>query len=173
LEFTDETLPKVWERMKQEVGQILGAQLRKLEELPAKTGPNTLAIRVPAAYNILYEQLRMERQLEVLRIALRKILGTKDVAVSVELLAAPVLTTDPKPTLPPPSAVQGRRQEMLQLPFLKNAVSILGAQLMKAEDGFDPTAVPATAPAAKAADTDEEEESGTSDAPPPPDPDTD
>jgi len=167
LELSHESLSKVWEKLKQDVGPILAAQLRQIPGLPAISGPNALAIRVPAGYNGVYESLRVERTLDVLRIALRKSTG-KDVAVSVELQAAAILSTTTVPTVPPPSASQGRRQEMLQLPFLKAAVSILGAQLMKAEDGFDPLAVPLSLPTTATATEDDENEDT-----PPPSPDSD
>jgi DNA polymerase III subunit gamma/tau len=171
LELSYETLPKVWEKVIQEVKGFLAAQLRQVPGLPAISGPNALAIRVPSGYNAVYEAIRMERNLEVLRVTLRKVTG-KDVAVSVELLAAVALTATPAAAAPPPSASQGRRQELLQLPFLKSAVSVLGAQLMKAEDGFDPTAAPPAVPAVTpaAANTDDDADD-TPDSPPPPDPD--
>ncbi len=170
LEVSHDELPKLWAKLIQDVGPILAAQLRQLPGLPALSGPNALAIRVPSGYNAVYETIRGERTLDVLRIALRKSTG-KDVAVAVELQAAVALTTTPAATVPPPSASQGRRQELLQLPFLKAAVSILGAQLMKAEDGFDPTAEPVASPVAAAAVADTEDDDAVTDIPPPPDPD--
>ncbi len=170
LDVSYETLPKLWVKLIQDVGPILAAQLRQLPGLPAITGPNALVIRVPAGYSTAYEGLRAERTVDVIRIALRKSTG-QDVSVSVELQAAVVLSTTSTPTVPPPSASQGRRQELLQLPFLKSAVSVLGAQLMKAEDGFDPLAEPIALPTAAAGADDDDDEDDTPDPPPPPDPD--
>ena len=50
----------------------------------------------------------------------------------------------------PRAAPQSKRQELLKLPFFKALSDVLGAQLMKSEEGFDPTAAPVQVMSAEA-----------------------
>jgi hypothetical protein len=123
---------------------VLAEQFRKLPNLPAIVGPNALAISIPASYTSTSEQLKSDRSTEVLRQALLKVTG-QEWTLRFEEIAAPKSAVSPSSqvTAATSAAPMTRRQEILNLPFLKSAGDILGAQLMKLDDSFDPFATPA------------------------------
>jgi len=134
-EITEKSWPGKWEQILGELGGVLSENLRRLPRMPAIIGPNVLVIHYPPAYTAL-----SERGIEQIRSALQKLNG-KDWKIVFETIAeAPepprnlgtVATTGP----------QSKRQEMLNLPFFKSLSDVLGAQLLRTEDGFDPTATP-------------------------------
>ncbi len=145
-DVSPETLPAVWERVLQEVGPMRRGQLQ-FAGLPAILGPNSLAIRFPAGYSSAYDSCASESGVEVIQRALKRITH-KDWLVRVELANGPVGS-------PPPGAVparpEQRTKDLLQLPLFKKAADVLGAQLVRVDEGFDPQAVPDARPAADAA----------------------
>ncbi len=145
-DVSPETLPAVWERVLQEVGPMRRGQLQ-FAGLPAILGPNSLAIRFPAGYSSAYDSCASESGVEVIQRALKRITH-KDWLVRVELASGPVGS-------PPPGAVparpEQRTKDLLQLPLFKKAADVLGAQLVRVDEGFDPQAVPDARPAADAA----------------------
>ena len=147
---------ELWPRLKAEVGPVVSARLTQTLLVPAIIGPNALAIRFPSGYTSAVEYLREERSGEEIRKTLKKITGN-DWQVRID-----ELLPDPKAT--PSSLANGpandpasKRSDLLQLPFIRAAVDLLGAQLMKIEDGFDPNPVRALAPTDAIVDDDETE----------------
>ncbi len=137
---------ELWPRLKAEAGPVIAARLSQTPLLPAIIGPNALAIRFPNGYTAALEYLREERNGEEIRKTLKKITGG-DWQVRFEEMPA-----DPKAVPTPSSNGRGggaasKRNDLLELPFIRAAVEILGAQLTKVEDGFDPNPVRALAPA--------------------------
>ena len=132
----------VWEQVLQEMGQLQRAQL-VLAGIPAIFGPNSLVIAFPAGYSWAYDACATDDAQEAVRRALRKVSGT-DWLIRVELRAdAPAPMGEREPPRPAPAE---RQRDLLQLPMFKRAVEVLGAQLVKVDDGFDPA--PAAIPAA-------------------------
>lgn len=127
-----------------------GLQLRQAG-VPAILGPTTLAIRFPAGVGSAYDLIASEASLEVLRATLRRLTG-QDWSVRVEQTAGPT----PASAAPPPRPEQ-RNRELLELPLFKRAADVLGAQLVRADDGFDPRAAPPGRPPAADPDPDIEE----------------
>jgi DNA polymerase-3 subunit gamma/tau len=139
-----DTVEGIWPRLKAEIGPVLSARLAQTPLLPAIFGPTSLAIRFPHGYTAAVEFLREERSGDELRKALKKISG-RDWQVRIDELpadpnAAPAASANGKASVKV-AAEPGRRSDFLQLPFIQAAVEVLGAQLMKVEDGFDPNPV--------------------------------
>lgn len=115
-----------------------GAQLREAG-LPAILGPNALAIRFPPGYSSAYDACANEIGLEAIRKALLKVTG-KDWSVRVEqaigAVPATVAKTGPAPT-PEPTA---RKTGLMALPLFQKVAEVLGAQMMRADEGFNPNA---------------------------------
>jgi hypothetical protein len=147
----------VWERVLQDVGPMRGAQLR-YAGLPATFGPNSLVIRFPPDYSSAYESCASESGTEVIRQALRRATG-KEWSVRFEQAAGADAGPVPQGAAPPPRPEQ-RAKDLLQLPLFRKAADVLGAQLVRVDDGFDPHAErepvwSAAGPAAGAPDPDE------------------
>ena len=146
-------IQELWPRLRAEVGPVISARLNETHLLPAILGPTALAIRFPSGYTPAVEYLRNDRNIEEIRKTLKGITGL-DWQVRID-----ELPPDPKATPAPGANGKGsspafKRSDFLQLPFIQAAVDVLGAQLMKVEDGFDPNPVRALAPA-DVADEDE------------------
>ena len=141
---------ELWSRLKAEAGPVIAARLAQTPLAPAIAAPNVLAIRFPNGYTSALEYLREERNGEEIRKTLKKI-TRDDWQVRFEEMPA-----DPKAAPAPSSNGRGgaasKRNDLLELPFIRAAVEILGAQLTKVEDGFDPNPARALAPADAATD---------------------
>ena len=140
VDVTAETLPGVWSRVLEEVGPIRANNLRTAG-LPAIFGPNSLAVRFPAGYSA-YDYCADDRTIGLIAAALKRVTGG-DWSVRVEQLSG--AANGSHPPLPPPAP--DRRKDLLQLPLFKKAADALGAQLVKVDDGFAPTAVVPAGPA--------------------------
>jgi DNA polymerase-3 subunit gamma/tau len=136
-----ESFQDVWEKVLEQVGPMLAAQLRQASNLAANFRPNSLAIQYDADYSSTYELIRGERNLDTLRRALKQVTGG-EWTVRPELTAAPSANGHHRP---PADATPRRRNDLMTLPFFEAAKDVLGAQLMRMDDGFDPTT--ATEPA--------------------------
>ena len=149
-DLTPATLPGLWANVVAEVGPVRGAQLQ-VAGLPAILGPNALGIRFPAGYTSQYEAIQSETGQEVIRRTLKLLTG-RDVLVRVEIAAADAHA-------PPPVAAAptfDRKKDLMQLPIFQKAMSALGAQLLKVDDGFNPSlAVAAVEPPAAADSSDD------------------
>ena len=137
-DITAANLPAIWSHVLQDVGMVRGKQL-ELTGLPAIIGPNTLAIRFPTTYSAAYDSCATDASQEVIRRVLKKVTG-KDCQVRVERTneqavgVAPTANAAPNPP--------DRKKDLLQLPLFQKAMSTLGAQLMRVDDGFNPYSVP-------------------------------
>jgi len=125
---------QIWAILRQKVGPVVAAYLNSPGTIAAISGPNALAIRFTAEYASAVEHVRGERSMESIVRELKRMTGN-DWTVRFELAPGPSASVSP--TLAAPSAT-ARPNDWLQLPFLKSAADVLGAQLMKIEEGFDP-----------------------------------
>jgi hypothetical protein len=62
--------------------------------------------------------------------------------VRVDQVSGPA--NGPPPPSATPAAATDRRKDLLQLPLFKKAADVLGAQLVKVDEGYSPTGGPAT-----------------------------
>ena len=140
-----EPFSRTWDKVLEQVGPMLAAYLGKMSELPAISGPNSLAITFSAPYSSAYETVRGERNQDTLRRALKHVTG-REWAIRLELTPEPVANGVHETSPPPPVTAARTRNELLGLPLFVAAADVLGAQLMRTDDGFDPLALPPTAP---------------------------
>ncbi len=138
-------ISELWPRLKAEVGPVISARLAQTTLLPAIFGPTALAIRFPNGYTPAVDYLRDERNSEEIRKTLKKITGN-DWQVRIEELPPDPKLTRVESSNGKSTGAASKRNDLLQLPFIRAAVDVLGAQLMKVEDGFDPNPVRALAP---------------------------
>jgi len=125
--------------LKVELGPMKGSSLAQAG-LPAILGPNALAFRFPAGYSSAYEGCRDERTVQLIQTALKK-QTSRDWRVLVELLDEPKGAAAPGPLPGPSPTHRSRSQELMGLPLFQKAIAVLGAQLVKLDDGFQPAAV--------------------------------
>jgi hypothetical protein len=125
-------LPALWANVVAEVGPFRGAQLQ-VAGLPAILGPNALGIRFPADYTSQYDAIQSETGQEVIRRTLKLLTG-REVLIRVEIAAA-----DPHAAAPVSGPTYDLKKNLMQLPIFQKAMSTLGAQLLKVDDGFNPS----------------------------------
>jgi DNA polymerase-3 subunit gamma/tau len=131
--FTTSALPELWESVLGRLGPLMATGFRKAARqtfLP----PATLLLGFPAhcakERDLCMESSRTSRLEE----ALTKLTG-KAITVRYELLPEGAVAPPPRTDARPPKSAQ-QRQAALQEPLVKGAVEKLGAQLLKADDGF-------------------------------------
>jgi DNA polymerase-3 subunit gamma/tau len=135
-DFSAETLPAIWQQVVARVGLLLGNDLMKAE-IPAIFGPNALVIRFPAAYNKEREFCSDPAQLGRVEDALRRITG-RSCSVRIESSAG-AAAAGPVPeaeNVPPAQPRRNARDEAEKEPLIQRAVEVLGAQILRAPDGY-------------------------------------
>ena len=130
-ELSPATWPALWARVVAEVGMIRGRNLQPAG-LPAILGPNAVEVRFPAGYTSQYDAIHHESSQEVIRRTLKLQTG-RDIQLVVTI-AAP---TAERPAYTA-AVAPDRKKDLMQLPIFVKAVSALGAQLIKVDDGFNP-----------------------------------
>jgi DNA polymerase-3 subunit gamma/tau len=145
---------QVWQLMLAHVGPMLAADLGRVADV-AISGPNTLAIRFPPRYNFLQEQCQAPDRVAHIEGVLAKITGhTCKLRIEAGSGDAAVQRG---PALPEagPSPVRPRRQRSPRAQALvERAEEVLGAQVVREDDGFGEE--PANGTALGAAPGDEE-----------------
>ena len=150
---------EVWDEVLKKLGPMSSGNLRLAGE-PAILGPNTLAIRYPASYSQAYAFASADATLEPLRSALKAVTGVEWQVRVEQAATVGVNGANPEPSTPP-AATRGK--DFQQYPLLRRIGEVLGGQLVRAEEGFHPAAVPAS-PAKPPAKADDD-----ADSPPEPD----
>ena len=148
--LTAETLPHIWPQILGAVGLMLANSLEKAQ-LPAISGPNTLVIRFPVAYNVEREYCQEPARVQRVEQTLQKITG-RPWTVRVESGPQTGNETPVLPAVAPSreaenSLARARRQreEVENEPLIKRAIEILGAEVKRVDEGFNTTA-PTAAP---------------------------
>jgi hypothetical protein len=149
VELTPDSLPQIWQQVLAESGFALQAELRKGKS-PAISGPNALVLSVSRRYNapgsVFLDPARLAKVQEILG----RIVGAA-CSIRVEWIDEPTEATS-NPSAAKSSSAQAmgqqrqQRAEWMQIPFVKKATDVLGAQIMRADEGFG------TAASAKAAE---------------------
>jgi DNA polymerase-3 subunit gamma/tau len=127
------TFSAIWDQVLKELGPMLRRHLQMLE-LPAIIGPNTLAIRVPADYSAAYDALASDTGQAAIRQSLHR--QTRE-EWSLRVERSSPTAGDRAQTVE--RVVADRNQDLLRLPLLQRASEVLGAQLVRVEDGFNPS----------------------------------
>ena len=143
-----ETLPAVWQQVLTSVGTLFANDLGKAN-LPAIFGPNSLVIRFGPDYDKEREYCQAPERLTKIEQALQKVTG-RNWLVRVESGpasgngtpggAAPAVS---RPVESPIDRARRLREEAEKMPLIRRAMEVLGAQVVRVEDGFG--AVPAAA----------------------------
>jgi DNA polymerase-3 subunit gamma/tau len=138
VELTEQSLPHVWPEVVKLVGPLLGRDLEKAG-IPAIFGPNTLVLRFPVDYNQSREHCQEPTRLARVEEALRKLTGRSWI-LRVETRNSP--GAGPKGTVAEAEAASGvrpRRDERAEAekdPLVKRALEVLGASLVRVDEGF-------------------------------------
>jgi DNA polymerase-3 subunit gamma/tau len=141
----EDALRQLWAQVLREVGGILATSLEK-GGIPAISGPNTLVLRFPAAYNHAYEICAEPANIARIEDKLRGATG-KAWSLRTELIRA-----ERAQGTAPPALVTARpprrndREEAEKGPLVRRVKDVLGGQIVFAEEGFGlETAPPAAA----------------------------
>ncbi len=138
--LTEQSLPEVWPTILTQVGSFLATDLRNVDSVTI-TGPTTLVLRFPAGYNPLHghgqDAKGSTRIAERLEETLRKLTGhswsvrVESASNGAAAPAAAAVAADATPS-------RNRRQmsDALQVPLLRRAAELLGAQFVRMDDGF-------------------------------------
>ncbi len=138
-ESGETSLPQLWSQLIEKLGPIRGSQLQQAG-MPAILGPNSLAIRVPSTYTSAYESLATEATIDAIRNHLSKLSG-QTWSIRVEKSQDHAVQDV---AIERPRAVESgvmRTKDVMELPMFKSLSESLGAQIVKIDPGFNPSAV--------------------------------
>jgi len=146
VDLNAESLPNVWQQLLMESGFAFQAELRKVKST-AISGPNSLVFQVSRGYNapgsLFADGVRMAKLGEILSRVLGqpatiRIEWTDDAAEAPGAKSSAALSMGQQRQL---------RADLMQVPFVKKASDVLGAQIIRVDEGFGAsttaTAVPA------------------------------
>jgi DNA polymerase-3 subunit gamma/tau len=137
LTLTAETMASVWAEVRNRLPPMLASQLEKAGP-PAITGPNTLALRFGPEYNQHRDHCQRPESTGKIEEVLRKLTGRawnlriesagRDGAVQASV--PPERAEAPVPRL------RLQQAEAEKEPLLRRAIDVLGAQILRVEEGF-------------------------------------
>jgi DNA polymerase-3 subunit gamma/tau len=158
VELTPANLPDVWPRVVSSVGAILGRQL-EFAGIPAIFAPNSLALHFPASYNQAREHCQRPTSVARIEEVLRKATG-QNWTLRIESGGGPTPAAEPErvEALPPTRTRRNPREEADNDPLIRRALNVLGAQVVRVDEGFStgPAAANGTAVLTAVAPTEEE-----------------
>ncbi|MCS6851536.1 MAG: DNA polymerase III subunit gamma/tau [Gemmataceae bacterium] len=146
LELTAERVSQLWPVVLDEIGPASATDLKKAG-LPAISGPNALVLRFPPEYNAAREHCQRPQVVSRIEEVLRKITGQ---ACAVRIESASAEGPDDVSAAPPLDAERSQfrsrrwRDEAERDPLVRRALDLLGAQIVRVDDGFGtvPKALP-------------------------------
>jgi DNA polymerase III subunit gamma/tau len=127
-----QTVPEIWEVVRQEAGAMHGAELGKAGP-PATLGPKTMVLRFAPRYNHAYEYCRDAEKATKIESLIRKITGQEWV-IRYEIDSSVAQTTVEVAT--PAISNKERERRALESPLLKQIVDVLDGRLLKMDEGF-------------------------------------
>jgi DNA polymerase-3 subunit gamma/tau len=145
--LSEETLPQLWPEILAQLGGFLGTHLEKAG-LPAISGPNGLVIRFPAGYNreSEYCQKAFDRILKVIR-------GMVGEAWNLRIQSAGGGGDGASPPVPAVENTENslsrsrrQREEAEKEPLIQKAMEVLGAEIVRIDEGFGAVSAPARTP---------------------------
>ncbi|MBI2805497.1 MAG: DNA polymerase III subunit gamma/tau [Planctomycetes bacterium] len=144
IDLTEQSAADVLQQLISNSGFAVQAELRKITSA-AISGPNALVFRVPRRYNapsaMFLDPIRLSKVGETLN----GIVG-QPCKISIEWIDDAPREAGAASKSSAALAMGQQRQTragMMQLPFVKNAAEILGAQIMRVDEGFGAATVPA------------------------------
>jgi hypothetical protein len=143
--LTDATMPAIWQQLLADSGLAFQAELRKVQNT-AISGPNSLVIQVSRGYNapgsLFADALRLNKLAE----SLGCILG-QPASIRVEWTDEPAQAVGTKSAAAVALGQQRQlRAELMQIPFVKKASDVLGAQIIRADEAFGAVVSESAAP---------------------------
>jgi DNA polymerase-3 subunit gamma/tau len=152
LTFDQESIQLIWQQLLSESGFAIQSDLRKANNA-AISGPNALVIRVSRRYNapgsLFQDSVRLAKVEEILS----RLVG-KTSTIRIEWFdeaAEPAASSGSKSSTAVALGQQRQqRAELMQIPLVKLAADVLGAQIISADEGYGA--------AAKTAETEPETE---------------
>ena len=146
----EESLPQIWQQLLDKSGFAAQADLRRVKTT-AISGPNCLVLSVPRRYNASGSLFQDVARLTKIEEALSQIVG-QACKIRVDWtddVAEPGITAGKTPATATMGQQRQMRAELMQIPFVKKAMEVLNAQIIRADDGFG------TAAKANATESDE------------------
>jgi hypothetical protein len=156
--LTPDSLPQIWQQVLTESGFAFQAELRKAKST-AISGPNALVLSVSRRYNAPGSLFLDSARLAKVQDILTRIVGGA-CSIRIEWIDEPAESSIPGAKSPASQAAGQQRQqraEWMQIPFVKKATDVLGAQIMRADEGFGAVAKAAEAEVPEAPAVPEEE----------------
>ena len=128
--FGEANLTQLWQLFTEKLGKLVGGDLQRICS-PAISGPNILAIRVPARYNTIIA--RCQERKEQFETALKNITG-QTIKVTLEIVEdnSEAVTKDNTTG----TIRRTQPKDLSEIPLLKHAMNVLGAQELRQEPGF-------------------------------------
>ncbi len=148
LTLTPQTLTEVWQRVLEKIDRpFLANDLGKSDSL-AISGPNSLVMRFPPGYNRPCERCQEPTQVKFLEGLLRQLTGQPwnlrfETGSGVGGPSTPSAAGEDTETSP--ARLRRQQEEALAAPLLKRAVDLLGAQVVRMDDGFGVVPPPSAA----------------------------
>ncbi|MFN4261532.1 MAG: DNA polymerase III subunit gamma/tau [Gemmataceae bacterium] len=133
----DESLAQLWPEVLAQLGKLHASNLEKAG-LPAILGPNTLVLRFSAEYNHQREMCQAPERVQRVEQTLQKLTG-RPWHLRLEGGTTPI--TSPSSITQtvahsPPADQPLPRHEAEQAPLIQRAVEVLGANLVRVDEGF-------------------------------------
>src|SRR5262249_45954287 len=157
--LTAESLPTIWQQLLTDSGFATQAELRR-GGVPAISGPNGLVMAVSRRYNVSGSIFADSARLGKVQEMLCRIAGASWTLRVEWVDETPEAANSPRSSPAAQAMGQQRMQraEMMQIPFVKRAADVLGAQIMRADEGFGSVAPSAETDAAEESAGSPEEE---------------
>ncbi len=137
----EESLTDVWGQVLAQVGKFFAAQLEKAG-LPAISRPNSLVLRFPVDYNQDRDYCSAPERVSKVEETLRKVTGEgwnfRVESSGVAISPSQVMNQPTAAAVREAEAVRTRRlkEEVEKEPIIKRAIELLGAQIVRIEEGF-------------------------------------
>jgi len=156
LTLSADNLPQVWTQTLAQTPPMMRSELEKAG-LPAIFGPNTLVLRFASEYNAQRETCQDPKRVEKVEGILRSLTGQ---AVTLRIESGGGAEAASRPAAPAEetdnsqSRQRRQRDEALREPLVKRAMEVLGAQIVRMDEGFGTAPGPS---AERSEETDREE----------------
>jgi DNA polymerase-3 subunit gamma/tau len=135
--LTAQTLPLLWPDIVRSVGTMMGAELAKAN-LPAIFGPNTLVLSFPVEYNAARDFCQEPARITRIEEAIRKRTGQRWL-LRVEASSPSGTAAVEAVRTVPPQPRRNPREEAEKEPLIKRALDVLGATIVRVDEGFEGT----------------------------------
>jgi DNA polymerase-3 subunit gamma/tau len=152
--LSEATIAEIWCCLLQELPRLHGSDLEKAG-LPAISGPNSLVLRFPPAYNAAREYCQDATRVERMESVLGKLTGqawhVRVEAGSGGETGSATPTSPTVPTVPEESGLlrlRRLREAAEQEPTIRRAIEVLGAQVLKVDELFNSTEAASSQPSA-------------------------